>query len=136
MVIAVLDKRAGAPIGSHDIFAATVGGARVTEPAADLALVCALASSVLDLALPVDAIAIGEVGLAGEVRRATGIGRRLNEAARLGFRHAVVPTGSRDDAPAPDGLDVIEVGTVSEAIETMRRLAIRRTAPAMTRDTA
>ena len=136
MVIAVLDKRAGAPIGSHDIFAATVGGARVTEPAADLALVCALASSVLDLPLPVDAIAIGEVGLAGEVRRATGIGRRLNEAARLGFRHAVVPTGSRADAPAPDALDVIEVGSVSEAIETMRRLAMRRTPPALTRDTA
>ena len=136
MVIAVLDKRAGAPIGSQDIFAATVGGARVTEPAADLALVCALASSVLDLPLPVDAIAIGEVGLAGEVRRATGIGRRLNEAARLGFRHAVVPTGSRADAPVPDGLDVIEVGSVAEAIETMRRLAMRRTAPALTRDTA
>ena len=54
----------------------------------------------------------------------------------LGFRHAVVPTGSRADAPVPDGLDVIEVGSVAEAIETMRRLAMRRTAPALTRDTA
>ncbi|MDV3220136.1 DNA repair protein RadA [Intrasporangium sp.] len=136
MVIAVLDKRAGAPVGAQDIFAATVGGVRVTEPAADLALICALASSVLDRPLPVDAIAIGEVGLAGEVRRATGIGRRLTEAARLGFRHAVVPTGSRADTPVPEGIDVIEVGSVAEAIETMRRLGVQRTVPALARDTA
>ncbi|ADU47175.1 DNA repair protein RadA [Intrasporangium calvum] len=136
MVIAVLDKRAGAPVGAQDIFAATVGGVRVTEPAADLALVCALASSVLDRPLPVDAIAIGEVGLAGEVRRATGIGRRLTEAARLGFRHAVVPRGSRDDSPMPDGINVIEVSNVAEAIETMRRLAVAQPTPALARDTA
>ncbi len=136
MVIAVLDKRAGAPIGGQDIFAATVGGVRLTEPAADLALVCALASSVLDRPLPVDAIAIGEVGLAGEVRRASGLGRRLTEAARLGFRHAVVPAGSRSDGSFPEGLAVIEVGTVAEAIETMRRLAGQRPPAALARDTA
>jgi DNA repair protein RadA/Sms len=136
MVIAVLDKRAGAPVAGQDIFAATVGGVRLTEPAADLALVCALASSVLDRPCPVDVVAIGEVGLAGEVRRATGLGRRLAEAARLGFRHAVVPAGSRSDTTVPEGLAVIEVSTVAEAIETMRRLTGQRPAAALTRDTA
>jgi len=136
MVIAVLDKRAGAPVGAQDIFAATVGGVRITEPAADLALVCAVASSVLDRALPVDAIAIGEVGLAGEVRRTTGLGRRLTEAARLGFRHAVVPAGSLTDTTVPDGIAVLEVATVAEAIESMRRLAALRPAPALAGNSA
>jgi DNA repair protein RadA/Sms len=136
MVIAVLDKRTGAPVGAQDIFAATVGGVRITEPAADLALVCAVASSVLDHPLPVDAIAIGEVGLAGEVRRTTGLGRRLAEAARLGFRHAVIPAGSRADTTIPDGLAVIEVPTVAAAIESMRRLAAHRPAAALAGNSA
>ena len=98
MIIAVLDKRAGAPVGSRDIFAATVGGVRITEPAADLALVCAVASSVVDQPLAPDVIALGEVGLAGEVRRVTGLDRRLSEAARLGFRRAIVPPSTPDVA--------------------------------------
>src|SRR3954468_2919870 len=72
MIIAVLDKRAGAPVGSRDIFAATVGGVRITEPAADLAIVCAVASSVVDKPLATDVVAFGEVRLAGGGRRVTG----------------------------------------------------------------
>jgi DNA repair protein RadA/Sms len=123
MVIAVLDKRAGAPVGSRDIFAATVGGVRITEPAADLALVCALASSVVDKPLAPDVVAFGEVGLAGEVRRVTGLDRRLAEAARLGFRHALVPQGSLTDSTLPDGIRAFEVSDVSRAIDTIGRLA-------------
>ncbi len=124
MIIAVLDKRAGAPVGSRDIFAATVGGVRLTEPAADLAIVCAVASSVIDRPLAADVIALGEVGLAGEVRRVTGLHRRLAEAARLGFRHALVPPGSLDaSATLPDGIRPHEVPDVAGAIEAMGRLA-------------
>ncbi|GAB3053952.1 DNA repair protein RadA [Intrasporangium mesophilum] len=130
MVIAVLDKRAGAPVGSRDIFAATVGGVRITEPAADLALVCALASSVVDRPLAPDVVAFGEVGLAGEVRRVTGLDRRLAEAARLGFRHALVPQGSLADSTLPDGIRVLEVSDVPRAIEAMGRLAGARSTDA------
>ena len=133
MIIAVLDKRAGAPVGSRDIFAATVGGVRITEPAADLAIVCALASSVVDQPLATDVVAFGEVGLAGEVRRVTGLDRRLAEAARLGFRHALVPAGSLADSSVPEGIRAVEVADVPRAIEAMGRLAGGRptTAPAV-----
>ena len=133
MIIAVLDKRAGAPVGARDIFAATVGGVRITEPAADLAIVCALASSVVDHPLAPDVVALGEVGLAGEVRRVTGLDRRLSEAARLGFRHALVPQGSLVDSAVPDGIRAVEVADVPRAIEAMGRIAGARstTAPAV-----
>ena len=127
MIIAVLDKRAGAPVGSRDIFAATVGGVRITEPAADLAIVCAVASSVVDQPLAPDVIALGEVGLAGEVRRVTGLDRRLSEAARLGFRHALVPAGSLADTTVPQGIRAVEVSDVPRAIEAIGRLAGART---------
>src|SRR6478672_3099831 len=130
MIIAVLDKRAGAPVGSRDIFAATVGGVRITEPAADLAIVCAVASSVVDKPLATDVVAFGEVGLAGEVRRVTGLDRRLAEAARLGFRHALVPPGTLSDCSVPDGIRVVEVADVPRAIHAMGRLAGAQTASA------
>jgi DNA repair protein RadA/Sms len=130
MLIAVLDKRAGAPVGSCDTFAATVGGVRITEPAADLAIVLALASSVLDRPLPPDVVAFGEVGLAGEVRRVTGLQRRLNEAARLGFRTALVPPGSLGDVSRPDGLRVIEVADAEQAIAAIDRVPTRNPAAA------
>ena len=94
MVLAVLDKRAGITLTSLDVFTATVGGVRVVEPAADLALALAVASSARDRALPAGLVATGEVGLAGDVRRVNGVGRRLAEAARLGFTHALVPADS------------------------------------------
>jgi DNA repair protein RadA/Sms len=76
------------------VYTATVGGMRVVEPAADLAVALAVASAAGDLLLPPHTVAIGEVGLAGEVRQVTGLRRRLAEAARLGFRHALVPPES------------------------------------------
>lgn len=123
MIIAVLDKRAGAPVGSCDTFAATIGGMRITEPAADLAIALALASSILDRSLPPDVVALGEVGLAGEVRRVTGLQRRLAEAARLGFRVALVPPGTIGDVSQPDGLRIIEVTDLEQAIAAISRVA-------------
>jgi DNA repair protein RadA/Sms len=94
MIVAVLQQRAGLKLGKQDVFAATVGGVRLAEPAVDLALALAVASSLAGIGIPGDVVAIGEVGLAGEIRRVAGVQPRLAEAARMGFRRAVVPAGS------------------------------------------
>src|SRR5258705_8002040 len=110
MVLAVLERRAGVKIGKSDVFAATVGGVRLTEPSADLAIALAMASSVSNLAIPQGVIAFGEVGLAAEVRPVAGVPRRVSEAERMGFRRAIVPAsgaaGDKQSAPgkaAPPG---------------------------------
>lgn len=117
MIIAVLERRGRMPMGGADIYTSTVGGARVTEPAADLAILLALASAVQDRPIIPGMIAIGEVGLAGEIRRVTGIQRRLAEAARLGVASAIVPP----DTAGVSGLRTIEVETVSEALKAAHR---------------
>ncbi|WP_405133770.1 DNA repair protein RadA [Nocardia sp. NBC_01388] len=93
MVLAVLQSRCGVYVGKQDVYAATVGGMRLTEPAADLAVALAIASASQDRALRSGMIVLGEVGLAGEVRQVTGLTRRLAEAERLGFTEALVPAG-------------------------------------------
>jgi DNA repair protein RadA/Sms len=113
MVLAVLEKRGGLKLGDKDVYTATVGGMKITEPAIDLALVLAISSSVADVALSPRLVSVGEVGLAGEVRRVAGVGRRLAEAARLGFTHALVPP---DSGKLPDGIRVLEVGDVASAL--------------------
>ena len=116
MLLAVLARRAGAPVGASDVYAATVGGVRITEPAADLAIALAVASALREQPFPTDAVAIGEVGLAGDVRSVSGMPRRLAEAGRLGFRRAWVPPGVIGSGPIPEGLQVIEVRYVWEAV--------------------
>jgi DNA repair protein RadA/Sms len=117
MVLAVLQARLGLDAQAHDVYVATVGGARAVEPAADLAIALALASARQDAALAPGLVAIGEVGLAGEVRPTTGVQRRLAEAARLGFRRAVVPRSRGGEAiRPPDGLDVVEVEHLAAAL--------------------
>jgi DNA repair protein RadA/Sms len=116
MVLAVLQRRANVAIGKQDVYAATIGGVRLTEPSVDLALALALASAKSEASLPGDLVAIGEVGLAGEIRRVGGVQRRLAEAQRLGFRRAIVPPGS-DFVPPAGGLsDVREAGDIRRAI--------------------
>ena len=114
MALAVLDRRGGVRCLDREVYAATVGGMRVVEPAADLAIMLAVASSVSGAAVSADIAAIGEVGLTGAVRRVSGVPRRLAEAARLGFRHALVPPGC--GAEAPKRMTVTEVSTVAEAL--------------------
>jgi len=116
MVLAVLERRAGIRMAGADTYVSTVGGARLVEPACDLAIALALASAVQDQPLAAGTVALGEVGLTGEVRRVEGVARRLAEAARLGFRRAVVPAGSQDPVPAPDGMLVHEVADVHSAL--------------------
>ncbi len=119
MVLAVLERRANTPVSKLEVYAATVGGVQLREPAADLALALAVASAARDLALPVDLVAVGEVGLAGEVRQVSGVAQRLSEAARLGFRKALVPVGA---GAAPDGITAIEVPDVNAALRTLMRV--------------
>lgn len=117
LLLAVLSKRAGVPIAKQDVYASTVGGVRLAEPAVDLAVALAVASGTCDRALPAGVIAVGEVGLAGDVRRVPGVRRRLSEAHRLGFTKALVPSGCADGAPA--GLRVTEVGDIREALRAI-----------------
>jgi DNA repair protein RadA/Sms len=112
MVNAVVERRGGVKLGDADVFAASVGGVRIAEPAADLALALAIASAAKDKALPAGMIALGEVGLSGEIRRVGGTGRRLAEAARQGYRVALVP---EDAGSAPPGMRLVEVPDLGAA---------------------
>ncbi|MFW0785927.1 DNA repair protein RadA [Gordonia sp. CPCC 206044] len=114
MVLAVLQSRLGAPLGDHEIYAATVGGMKVTEPAADLAIALAVSSVLQNTPVPHRTVAIGEVGLAGEVRRVSAVARRVGEAKRLGFRHAIVPAGT--DENLPSGIRVTRVNDLQDAV--------------------
>jgi DNA repair protein RadA/Sms len=122
MVLAVLEKRAGIRLAQSEVYAATVGGARVTDPAADLALAVAVASAACELPLPLGTVVLGEVGLAGEVRRVSAVERRLAEAGRPGFTRALVPPGC---GPTPDGMSVVEVEDVRGALTALAPLVRR-----------
>ena len=115
MAVAVLQRRARVNLGRCDIYAATVGGVKLTEPAVDLAVLLALAGARADICLPPDVVAFGEVGLAGEIRSVAGIGRRLSEASRMGFRRAVVPAGT-DAIPSDSPMEVRQVTDIAGAI--------------------
>jgi DNA repair protein RadA/Sms len=119
MILAVLDRRANQRVRQSDCYVSTVGGVRLAEPAADLAVALAMVGSITDTPLPQGTIAMGEVGLAGEIRAVTGIPRRLSEAARIGFRRAVVPRGSLGTGPTPEGMDVREVSDIRQAVSLL-----------------
>jgi DNA repair protein RadA/Sms len=116
MVLAVIERHLGITVGRSDVYAATVGGVRVGEPAADLAVALATVSCEQYRAVPADVVAIGEVGLAGEVRLVGGVRQRLAAAARLGFRRALVPLES---GAAPEGIATIEVADLAGAVATL-----------------
>ncbi len=118
LLLAVLEKRAGVPLGSQDVFVNVAGGGRVTEPAADLGIVIAVASSYMDRPVRGDVVLMGEVGLTGEVRAVTGVEARVKEAAALGFREAVVPKSNVADG-AKLALPVHGVASVHEAIDAL-----------------
>jgi DNA repair protein RadA/Sms len=116
LLVAVLGRRAGIGLGSHDVYANLAGGLDLTDPGLDLPLAIALASSLRDKHVPRDLIAIGEVGLLGELRPVPGLERRLREAARLGFATAIVPRTGRSQPPAVKGLEVVAVSNLRDAV--------------------
>ncbi|HEX4017842.1 MAG TPA: DNA repair protein RadA [Frankiaceae bacterium] len=122
MVLAVLETRLNVKLAINDVYASTVGGVRITEPAADLAVALAVMSVATRLPLPADLIALGEVGLAGDVRPCQGIERRLQAAARLGFRRAIVPAGYASPAVAvPDSMSVVCAADLEGVVAALRR---------------
>jgi DNA repair protein RadA/Sms len=111
LLLAVLERRAGLRVADQDVYASTVGGVRLGEPGVDLGVVVAVASAVTDHPVAREVV-VGEVGLGGEVRQVSHARRRLGEAARIGFRRAIVPSSS----PPCDDLELVRVRTVSEAL--------------------
>ncbi len=116
LLVAVLGRRAGIGLAGHDVYANLAGGLTVTEPGLDLPLALALASSLRDRPLVQGTVAIGEVGLLGELRSVGGLDRRLREAARLGFTRAIVPRPHGRDLPVIAGVDVVIAGSLAHAI--------------------
>lgn len=121
MLLAVLEKRGGLQVSGCDTYINVIGGLSLDEPAADLATVLAVASSVLDRPLGADLAAIGEVGLSGEIRSVSVINQRLSEIARLGFKRCVIPAHVRDEVKRIEGLRLIPVKNVGEAVAAVLR---------------
>ncbi len=119
LIVAVLTRRMGVHLGEQDVFLNVIGGMRVSEPAADLAISAALASSLTDRPVRADTVLIGEVGLSGELRMVGQMNNRLREAAKLGFRTAIVPRRIRQAGePWPQGIQVIEARSLREALSS------------------
>jgi DNA repair protein RadA/Sms len=116
LIVAVLTRRVGYNLAEQDVFANVVGGMHITEPAADLALAAAIASSMRDAPVRADTVLIGEVGLSGELRLVSQMPARLREAAKLGFKTAIVPRRIRKVEPLPEGINVVEVRSLREAL--------------------
>ncbi len=117
MITAVLSKRVGLRLGNQDIIANATGGIKVNEPAADLAIALAIASSFKDIAVAPRLAAVAEIGLSGELRAVPQLERRLSEAARLGFRRCLVPRVGLSSGPVPKGIEPVPVSTLREAIK-------------------
>lgn len=117
LLLAVLEKRGGMAVSGCDAYINVIGGLELDEPAADLATMLAIASSFRDLPLGRDLAAVGEVGLSGEIRSVNSLNMRLSEIARLGFKRCVIPAHIKDDIKKPDGLEIISVKNIREAIK-------------------
>ncbi len=117
LLLAVLEKRVGLELLGDDVFVSVAGGLEVTEPAADLAVAAAVASSFRNRPVPARTVLIGEVGLAGEVRSVGQVGLRIREAAQMGFDRCILP--ARNLPPAQDGIELVGVRTLEEALERL-----------------
>ena len=119
MLMAVLEKRGGLLLGNCDAYINVIGGLTLEEPAADLAMLIALASSFRDKKIPYDLAAIGEVGLTGELRSVHALNQRLSEVQRLGFTKCIIPARNSGKVIAPPGLTLIPVKNIREALAAL-----------------
>ena len=119
ILLAVLEKRVGVPLGTQDVYINIVGGLRITETAADLPVALAIFSSLRDMSMDSQTVVMGEVGLTGDIRRVPHALRRVKEAAKMGFRTFILPKGNMDDMKGPDisRCRLIGVATLQEAME-------------------
>ena len=127
LIAAVLTRRVGLKLSEQDVFVIVVGGLQIDEPAADLAIAAAIASSWRDISVKADAVLIAEIGLAGELRMPGQMPARLREAQKLGFRTAIVPKALRKGEPYPKGIEIIEVRSIQQALDAA--FAISRELP-------
>ena len=116
LISAVLTRRVGLKLSEQDVFVNVVGGLQIDEPAADLAVAAAIASSWKDVSVKADAVLIGEIGLAGELRMPSQMQARLREAQKLGFKTAIVPKALRKGEGYPKGIEIVEVRSVDQAL--------------------
>jgi DNA repair protein RadA/Sms len=128
LITAVLTRRVGLKLSDQDVFVNVVGGIQIGEPAADLAVAAAIASSWKDISVRAEAVLIGELGLAGELRMPGQMQARLREAAKLGFRTAVVPKALRKAEPWPEGIQIVEARSLAQALDAAL-IAAPRDAP-------
>ena len=117
LLMAVSEKRGGLRLSAYDAYINVIGGLRLDEPGADLPVVLAVASSYRDQIIPDDLVAIGEVGLTGEIRSVSHMNQRLGEVARLGFKRCIIPRNGSEKLEIPAGLTVLKVRNLREAIE-------------------
>jgi len=117
LIAAVLTRRVGLKLSEQDVFVNVVGGLQIDEPAADLAVAAAIASSWKDIPVKAEAVLIAEIGLAGELRMASQLQARLREAQKLGFKTAIVPKALRKGEPYPQGIEIIEVRSIQQALD-------------------
>ena len=119
LVLAVLEKRGGLLLGNCDAYINVIGGLHLDEPAADLATMLAVASSFRDKPIADDLVAIGEVGLTGELRSVSSLSQRLSEVRRLGFTKCIVPSRSSEKLAVPEGLQLIRVSNIRQALSAV-----------------
>jgi DNA repair protein RadA/Sms len=122
LISAVLTRRAGFKLGEQDIFVNVVGGLQIDEPAADLAIAAAIASSWKDVPVRAEAVLIGEIGLAGELRMPSQMPARLKEASKLGFKTAIVPKAIRKGEGYPTGIEIVEVRSIHDALNAALKM--------------
>lgn len=116
MLLAVLEKKLGFKLYTQDVFINVAGGFRLDEPGSDLAMVCALVSSLRAQAVDKDTVLIGEIGLTGELRAVTGIAKRISECEKLGFKRIILPNGNKKGLPQ-SGLNLCFAQSVREALK-------------------
>ncbi len=119
LLLAVLEKRMGIMLGRYDVFVNIAGGIRVEEPAVDLGIAVAIISSMRDVPVDSQTVAIGEIGLGGEVRTVSQIEKRIQEAAKLGFKRIIVPRNNMKGVPKQEGTEVIGIERIEEAVRLL-----------------
>jgi DNA repair protein RadA/Sms len=119
LLVAVMEKKLGLHLNSHDIFVNVAGGVKIDEPAVDLGVLAAIASSFLDKPVPGQTLVLGEVGLAGEVRAIGNLEVRLSEAHKMGFERCIAPVGSLKRIKVPAQIEVVGAGNVDRAMEAL-----------------
>ena len=120
MLIAVLEKIVGLPFGNQDVYVNIVGGIKINEPALDLGIILAATSSYKNISIPIETMAIGEVGLTGEVRSVNMVEKRIKEAEKLGFKTCIIPESSKRQLKGEYKANIIGVKNIDEAMKYLK----------------